>query len=265
MASASALFLLAGASASPAAIAGWHKTDNVPLPPTLNNPCLPGAVGPWKLQPWCDPTLPLADRVADMLSRLTLDEKIGNLGTDATPMFSLGLVAYQWWSESSHGVASGIHGANKPTTNFAYPITTAMAFNRSLWLATGAAIGTEARALMNTGDASSTFWAPVINLARDPRWGRNLETPGEDPYLSGEYSIYYVQGMQESPSDPGHILASACCKHYVANSMEDSTVAGEVPAAHRRPPRVCKGGLRPRVCRNRPSMCGSLGSACAGV
>lgn len=265
MASASALFLLAGASASPAAIAGWHKTDNVPLLPTLNNPCLPGAVGPWKLQPWCDPTLPLADRVADMLSRLTLDEKIGNLGTDATPMFSLGLVAYQWWSESSHGVASGIHGAKKPTTNFAYPITTAMAFNRSLWLATGAAIGTEARALMNTGDASSTFWAPVINLARDPRWGRNLETPGEDPYLTGEYSIYYVQGMQESPSDPEHILASACCKHYVANSMEDSTVAGEVPAAHRKPPRVCKGGLRPRVCRNRHSMCGSLGSACAGV
>jgi beta-glucosidase-like glycosyl hydrolase len=64
------------------------------------------------------------------------------------------------------------------TTNFAYPITTAMSFNRTLWLLTGSQISHEARALMNVGRAWSTFWAPVINLARDPRWGRNLETPG---------------------------------------------------------------------------------------
>lgn len=101
-----------------------------------------------------------------------------------------------------------------------------MAFNRTLWRVTGAAIGTEARAAMNAGHAYSTFWAPVINLAREPRWGRNVETPGEDPYLSGEYAVAFVRGMQESPDDPTHILASACCKHYVANSMEASTVDG---------------------------------------
>ena len=61
-----------------------------------------------------------------------------------------------------------------------------MAFNRTLWRVTGAAIGTEARAIMNAGNAYSTFWAPVINLAREPRWGRNIETPGEDPFLSGQ-------------------------------------------------------------------------------
>lgn len=66
----------------------------------------------------------------------------------------------------------------------------------------------------------------MINLARDPRWGRNLETPGEDPYLTGEYAVSFVRGFQESPADPGHVKASACCKHFVANSMDGSTVDG---------------------------------------
>ena len=141
--------------------------------------------------------------------------------------------AYNWWSESSHGVASGGHGArDEPTTNFAFPITTGMSFNRSLWRVTGAKIGLEARALMNAGKAYSTFWAPVINLAREPRWGRNIETPGEDPFLSGQYAIEFVKGMQDSEDDPTHVLASACCKHYVANSMEHSTVDGVTRTRH---------------------------------
>ena len=109
------------------------------------------------------------------------------------------------------------------TTKFAFPITTGMSFNRTLWQLTGRQIGREARALMNVGIAFSTFWAPVINLAREPRWGRNIETPGEDPFLTGEYAIYFTEGMQSDPSDPGHVMASACCKHYVANSMEHTT------------------------------------------
>ena len=67
---------------------------------------------------------------------------------------------------------------------------------------TGDQIGREARAMMNAGNGYSTFWAPVINLAREPRWGRNIETPGEDPYLSGEYAEYFVKGMEQSPDDP---------------------------------------------------------------
>ena len=142
-------------------------------------------------------------------------------------LHALTVAKYDWWSEATHGVASGNHGAHDvSTTNFAFPITTGMAFNRSLWRATGRAIGIEARAAMNVGKAYSTFWAPVINLAREPRWGRNIETPGEDPYLSGEYAVAFVDGMQHDPDDPTHILASACCKHYVANSMENSKVDG---------------------------------------
>ena len=134
---------------------------------------------------------------------------------------SLGLPAYNWWEEATHGVTP--LGKSGDATNVAFPITTAMSFNRSLWKATGAMIGTEARALMNIGKAGSDFWAPVINLARDGRWGRNLETPGEDPYLSGEYATQFVRGFQQSEDDPGHLLASACCKHYVANSLEYTT------------------------------------------
>lgn len=101
-----------------------------------------------------------------------------------------------------------------------------MSFNRTLWTATGRQIAREARAMMNIGNGYSTFWAPVINLAREPRWGRNIETPGEDPYLTGQYAINFVRGFQNDPTDPTHLLASACIKHYVANSMESTTQNG---------------------------------------
>jgi pre-mRNA-splicing factor SYF2/beta-D-xylosidase 4 len=149
------------------------------------------------------------------------------MGTDAAAIRSLGTVAYNWWSEATHGVATFRKDNRSPfTTNFAFPITTSMSFNRSLWWHTGSHIAHEARALMNIGNAWSTYWAPVINLAREPRWGRNIETPGEDPYLTGQYAMYFVKGFQEAPEDPYHVLASACCKHYVANEMEDTNQNG---------------------------------------
>jgi pre-mRNA-splicing factor SYF2/beta-D-xylosidase 4 len=158
---------------------------------------------------------------------MTLAEKIGNLNTNAPEIKSLGLNAYNWWSESSSGV-----DAPTPTTKFAFPITTGMSFNRTLWKLTGRQIGHEARALMNVGKGLSTFWAPVVNLAREPRWGRNIEVPSEDPYQSGEYAEAFVTGMEQAPEDPFHIQASACCKHYAANSMEHSTECGVTHTRH---------------------------------
>ena len=147
--------------------------------PHLNNPCL-DTTKPYAKMPWCDPTLPVDKRVKDMIDRMTIAEKIDALDTAEKPIASLGLVPYNWWSEATHGISHVSNGPKTPyETNFAFPITTAMAFNRSLWKATGAQIGREARAFMNQGDAWSTYWAPVINLAREPRWGRNIETPGE--------------------------------------------------------------------------------------
>jgi len=198
-------------------------------PVRLNNPCL-NTSSKYAKQPWCNAELPIDARVKDMISRLSVAEKIDALDTSEKPLDSLGLNSYNWWSEATHGIS---HVSNNPSrgtqfeTNFAFPITTAMSFNRTMWWATGQQIGREARAFMNVGDAWSTYWAPVINLAREPRWGRNLETPGEDPYLSGEYATQWVQGLERSEDDPSHIQASACCKHYAANSMESSTVAGQ--------------------------------------
>ena len=139
-----------------------------------------------------------------MIARMSLQEKIGSLSNTASAIPSLELPAYQWWSEATHGVASDQNGLNPMNghgvrntqaephqTNFPFPITTGMSFNRSLWYATGQQIGLEARAFMNQGNAYSTFWvmntrpavaaaailemlplqAPVINLAREPRWG----------------------------------------------------------------------------------------------
>ena len=196
-----ALLLLPGVGAQPAA-------------GELVNPCLNAT---FAALPFCDATLAIDLRAADAVSRMTIPEKIDALDTKTGPIASLGLPAYNWWSEASSGVMG-----SRPTTKFAYPITTAMSFNRTLWRATGAAIGREARALMNAGAAYSTYWAPVVNLAREPRWGRNIEVPGEDPYLTGEYATEFVGGFQAAPEDPYHLQASACCKHYVANEMENT-------------------------------------------
>jgi len=202
----------------------------------LVNPCL-DPTSPAASMKWCDSTRPLGERVEDMISRMTVTEKIGSMRDTAAAIPSLHLQRYNWWSEGTHGVASGEHGVDNTEeepfqTNFPFPITTGMSFNRTLWNAIGGQIGREARAFMNAGNAFSTFWAPVINLAREPRWGRNIETPGEDPYLSGEYAVAFVKGMEESPDDPGHIQASACCKHLAANSMEHTTEGGETHTRH---------------------------------
>ena len=189
----------------------------------LKNPCLDAAHA---AEPWCDATLALDARVDDMLARMSLEEKIGSLDTVSPAIESLGIPAYNWWSEATHGISHVDNDVIEFESNFALPITTAMSFNRSLWHATAAQIGREARAFMNAGSAGSTYWAPVINLAREPRWGRNIETPGEDPYLTGEYAATFVDGFERNPDDPTHLQASACCKHYAANSMEMSTVAG---------------------------------------
>jgi len=198
-----------------------------PNPNGLNNPCM-DSTGPYHAQPWCNVTLDIDVRVADMISRMTIAEKIPTLDTSAPGIQSLGLNGYNWWEEASTGVSN-----NHQTTKFAYPITTGMSFNRTLWQLTGRQIGHEARALMNQGLAGSTYWAPVINLAREPRWGRNIEVPGEDPYHVGEYAEWFVKGFEQAPEDDGkHIQASACCKHYAANSMEHTTEGGQTHTRH---------------------------------
>ena len=118
---------------------------------------------------FCNPAAGLDARAADIVGRLTLEDKI-NATVSASPALpSVGLPAYQWWSEATHGISGpGVHhNATLPgATNAALPITTSCSFNRSLWHSTGNAIAREGRAYANVGMSGLTFWTPVINIVR---------------------------------------------------------------------------------------------------
>ncbi|PIA28627.1 hypothetical protein AQUCO_06800054v1 [Aquilegia coerulea] len=183
--------------------------------------------------PFCDQTLPYNVRVKDLVDRMTLDEKIAQLGDSAPGVKRLGFPGYEWWSEALHGVSDAgravrFDSVTPSATSFPTVILTAAAFNESLWKSIGVAISNEARALHNVGLSSGlTFWAPNINVVRDPRWGRTMETPGEDPFVVGRYAVNYVRGMQDvegflDTSDPNSrpLKIGACCKHYTAYDVD---------------------------------------------
>lgn len=133
--------------------------------------------------PMCDASLPLAQRVRDLVQRIPAEDTEKLLVNVAGPVPSLWIQSQNWWSEALHGVqsscANGASGRRCPVS-FPAAISTAASYNSSLFHAVGDAVGTEARALSNIGAADGfTFWSPNINIARDPRWGRGQETPGE--------------------------------------------------------------------------------------
>ena len=167
--------------------------------------------------PFCNTSLSFESRVADLIARIPVAEKLALLSTDSGGVKNLGISSFQWWSEGLHGVRCG-HGIDcsggKTTTIFPQPIGAAAAFNRTLWHATGDAISTEFRGFANAGKGFLSIFAPNINIFRDPRWGRGQETPGEDPYLSSEYAVQYVSGMQGS--DNRYMKTLTTCKHFAA-------------------------------------------------
>jgi beta-glucosidase len=168
---------------------------------------------------WKDPAQPVDVRVKDLISKLTLEEKISQLVYDAPAIDRLGIPAYNWWSEALHGVArSGL------ATIFPQPVGMAASFDDSLLFEVANAISDEARAKFNEAirignrgqNAGLTFWAPNINIFRDPRWGRGQETYGEDPYLTTRMGVAFVKGMQGD--NPRYLKTAACAKHYVVHS-----------------------------------------------
>ncbi|RDY11291.1 putative beta-D-xylosidase 6, partial [Mucuna pruriens] len=180
---------------------------------------------------FCDTSLSTAIRARSLISLLTLPEKILLLSNNASAVPRLGIPAYQWWSESLHGIALNgpgvsFNGSVSSATDFPQVILSAASFNRSLWFWTAAAIAREARAMFNVGQAGLTFWAPNINLFRDPRWGRGQETPGEDPMLASAYAVEFVKGLQRLPGiqddedDHDALMVSACCKHFTAYDLD---------------------------------------------
>ncbi|XP_051141419.1 probable beta-D-xylosidase 6 isoform X1 [Andrographis paniculata] len=188
--------------------------------------------------PFCNTSLPIEVRARSLVSLLTLDEKIQQLSNNASAIDRLGIPPYEWWSESLHGIASNgpgvsFNGTIKSATGFPQVLVAAASFNRTLWSAIASAIAVEAKAMHNYGQAGLTFWAPNINIFRDPRWGRGQETPGEDPMVVSAYAVAYVRAFQgqhnkadvrrrvlsESVDSDG-LMLSACCKHYTAYDLE---------------------------------------------
>ncbi|KAE8010456.1 hypothetical protein FH972_006827 [Carpinus fangiana] len=213
--------------------------------PHLRFPCKPPHHSSY---PFCDVSLPITARAQSLISLLTLPEKIQQLTNNASGIPRLGIPAYEWWSESLHGVATNGPGVSfdgkiGSATSFPQVLVTAATFNRSLWFLIGSAIAVEARAMYNVGQAGLTFWAPNINIFRDPRWGRGQETPGEDPMVASAYAVEFVRGFQgenrkaggeirdgfvdkrvlkamKGDDGSGGLMVSACCKHFTAYDLE---------------------------------------------
>ena len=169
---------------------------------------------------YLDHTQPLADRVRDLLARMTREEKIAQMRHNASAIPRLGIPAYNYWNEALHGV-----GRNGRATVFPQAIGMAATWDPGLIERIAGAIADEARAkyhaaLRRRGDTLTyqglTFWSPNVNIFRDPRWGRGQETWGEDPFLTGELGAAFVRGLQGD--HPTYLKAAACAKHYAVHS-----------------------------------------------
>ncbi|MBX3728346.1 MAG: glycoside hydrolase family 3 C-terminal domain-containing protein [Candidatus Sumerlaeia bacterium] len=169
--------------------------------------------------PFRNPDLPLDARVADLISRLTRDEKISRLFHDSPAIERLGIPTYNWWNETSHGVARA-----GEATVFPHAIALAASWNRDLLDGVAEVIAVEARAKHHDAARRGehgmyqglTSWTPNINIFRDPRWGRGQETFGEDPFLSGELADVFIRTLQGD--DPRAWRVAMCAKHYAVHS-----------------------------------------------
>ena len=173
--------------------------------------------------PYQDKTLPAEQRAADLLGRLTLEEK-ASLTMHASPAIPrLGIKQYNWWSEALHGIAR-----NGSATVFPQPIGMASSFDEELIEEVFTAASDEARVkYLQTADKvrsyqGLTFWTPNINIFRDPRWGRGMETYGEDPFLTGRLGMAVVRGLQGEGEAEGFLKTHACAKHYAVHSGLES-------------------------------------------
>jgi beta-glucosidase len=171
------------------------------------------------IPPYKNPNLPIETRVDDLVSRMTLEEKVSQMMNAAPAIERLGIPAYDWWNEALHGVARAGYA-----TVFPQAIGLAATWDTKLMYQVADVISTEARAkhhefVRNNQHAryqGLTFWSPNINIFRDPRWGRGQETYGEDPYLTARLGVEFVRGLQGN--DPRYFKVIATPKHYAVHS-----------------------------------------------
>ncbi|MCM1220043.1 MAG: glycoside hydrolase family 3 C-terminal domain-containing protein [Lachnospiraceae bacterium] len=175
-----------------------------------------------------DQTLSFAERAADLVSRMTLEEKIAWCGTWTVPIPRLGIPAWHYANEASHGINSFDYVNDKKYNVTSFPVCLAMgqSWDREKIKKVTRAISDEARAAHNIGDESLSFWCPTINLSRDPRNGRSDENFGEDPYLGGRMAAAYIQGLQGADESDKYKKAAATPKHFMLNSSENNRNSG---------------------------------------
>ncbi len=186
-----------------------------------DEPSAPGTVYPFQ-----DASLTYMERVENLISLLTPEEKVGLMMNKSVSVDRLGIPSYNWWSEACHGVRQSGY------TVFPQPIGMAAAFSGELVYNVFSAVSDEARANWNRsdhnifnvpmgvtyypGNPELTFWCPNVNIFRDPRWGRGQETCGEDPYMNAVLGVQTVLGMQGN--DQKYLKTHACAKHYAVHS-----------------------------------------------
>lgn len=168
---------------------------------------------------YLNPELPVEQRVEDLVSRMTLAEKVSQMMDQAPGIERLGVHPYNWWNEALHGVArSGL------ATSYPQAVGFAATWNEDLIFDMATAISDEARAKHHEYARNGTYhryqgltiWSPNINIFRDPRWGRGQETYGEDPFLTGRLAVNFIQGLQGD--DPNYFKTVATVKHFAVHN-----------------------------------------------
>ena len=209
-------------------------------PPQHSHACL--AANASAVFAFCDTSLPVQDRVLDLVSRLTLQQKVANRYDHEAANDALGLPDYNYNQEGLHGLgaqcfqATAASGVRCPTV-FGAPPTLAASWNTTLLRDVGDAISTEARAYNNFGGnrgyqnraVDLNVWLPSINIARDPRWGRQVETYSEDPWATGQFGASIVSGAQQGKdggvSGNGYLKIIVAVKHATAYQVENNRFA----------------------------------------
>lgn len=171
-----------------------------------------------------DQSLPFEARAADLVGRLTLEEKIHQLVHTASDIPRLGIRAWDWWNEASHGVIPAVFQKFEEATSFPTCLAMSQTWNPALIEEIAEAISDEMRALWNLNGKELDYWCPTVNMGRDTRWGRNDEAFGEDPFLAGKLAAAYVRGIQGK--DEKYLKAISTPKHFAANNSEYNRCRG---------------------------------------
>ena len=200
-----------------------HKTSVLILLSLLMMAFMPG--GEKAKKPiYLNPAYSFKERAADLVSRMTPEEKQSQLGNTMPPIPRLGVNHYDVWGEALHGIMGRNNNSGMTATSFPNSVAVGATWDPELIKRETKVISDEARGFNHDVIFTLTYWSPVIEPARDPRWGRTAETFGEDPFLVSQIGKGFIQGLMGD--DPTYLKTVPCGKHYFANNTEFNRHSG---------------------------------------